>query len=100
MLDIRDIGMMFLWQENKPKSFEKIDSAQRRDPQVEEDPEDDGRRNEPQKWGQQYRKADEKADAESCDALVWNIFNTIAPWENMSENRFGLFCLTLAKRIQ
>ena len=73
MLDIRDIGMMFLWQENKPKSFEKINSAQRRNPQVEKYTEDDGRRNEPQKWGQKNGKADKKADAESCDALVWNI---------------------------
>ncbi len=42
---------MFLRQKNEPKSVEQVDATQRCDTQVKEDAEDDGRRNEPQKWG-------------------------------------------------
>lgn len=63
--------MMLRWQEHEPDAVEEVDAAQGRDPQVEEDPEDDGRRDHPEQRGQQDRNPDEQANAKSGHPLVW-----------------------------
>ena len=65
--------VMLRRQEHEPDPVEEVDAAQGRDPQVEEDPEDDGRRDHPQQRGHEDRNPDEQADAKSGNTLVYKL---------------------------
>ena len=64
--------MMFWGKKDESDSLEEVDTAERGDAEVEEDAEDDCRRDEPQKRGKKDREPDQQTDTKAGHPLVWN----------------------------
>ena len=70
MSDVRRARMVLGRVEEEPESVDKLDPLERADAQVEEDPEYNGHRDQPQNLGQKDGQAHHEVDHEAGHSLV------------------------------